>query len=223
MKFSKTLQGYIDSPGTLKCISINKLHELIYEKVDELLVLFDWLFLCKTRSDWLIWGFNLSDQSDSSVQIYKEKNDFNPKTVMECLSSLILLFAGLSTPTTAPILTILMLISWQIKRLRPCHICIVVMYTVLVAVLMCEKEHIGGLFDCIRLSPAQMETNILLRVQYDPSMGFVRAPETMSIVFCPKEGFGNFFRAFLRYLVEPSYGEIYRKWCSKTKYEQFIK
>lgn len=132
---------------------------------------------------------------------------------MECLSTLILLFAGLSTPTTAPILTILMLLAWQLKRQRPCQFCIIVIYTILVAVLLCETRSSGmsGLFESLRLSPDLMELNILMRVQYNPQIGYVRAPETMSLVFCPKEGFGNFFSAFLRYLVEPSYGKIYRQ------------
>lgn len=130
---------------------------------------------------------------------------------MECLASLILLFAGLSTATTAPILAILMLLSWQIKRIRPCHICVIVMYVILVGVVMCENDYIGGLFDSLRLSPALMELNILLRVRYDPLVGYVRSPETLSVVLCPREGSGNFFRAFLRYLIEPSYGKIHRQ------------
>ena len=90
------------------------------------------------------------------------------------------------------------------------------MYTIMVAVLLYESgddsgRYIGGLFESLRLSPNLMELNILLRVQYDPIIGYVRTPETMSVVFCPKDGFGNFFKAFLRYLIEPSYGKIYRQ------------
>lgn len=133
------------------------------------------------------------------------------KFLMECLSSLILLFAGLSSPTSAPILTILLLLLWQIKRLGGCHICFIIMYFILVGVLICENEHFGGLFDSLRLSPTQMELNLLLKLRYDPLIGYVRSPETLSVVLCPKEGYGNFFKAFLRYLIEPGYGKIYRQ------------
>lgn len=132
---------------------------------------------------------------------------------MECLSSLILLFASLPTPTTAPILIILTLLAWQVNRMRPCLFCAVVMYTILVSVILYEEssETGGGLFDSLRLSPKEMELNLLLRVVYDPSMGLGRSPPSKSLVFGPVEGFGNFLKAFIRYLLEPNYGKIYRQ------------
>ena len=136
---------------------------------------------------------------------------------MECLSLLILLFASLPTPTTAPIITILSLLAWQVNRMKPCIFCATIMYIILVSVVLYEGPSEsstggdGGLFDALRLSPVEMEMNLLLRVAYDPSLGVGRSPPSKSMVFGPVEGFGNFFKAFLRYLLEPSYGKIYRQ------------
>lgn len=131
---------------------------------------------------------------------------------MECLSSLILLFAFLPTPTTAPILIISSLLAWQINRMKPCLFCAVIMYAILVSVILCEDSTgDDGLFDALRLTPAEMELNLLLRVVYDPSLGLGRSPPSKSAVFAPSEGFGNFFKAFLKYLLEPNYGKIYRQ------------
>ena len=131
---------------------------------------------------------------------------------MECLSSLILLFAALPTPTAAPILVTLSLLAWQVNRMRPCLFCAVVMYAILVSVIIYEESSgKGGLFDSLRLSPAEMELNLLLRVVYDPSLGLGRSPPSKSPVFSPVEGFCNFFKAFVRYLLEPNYGKIYRQ------------
>lgn len=132
---------------------------------------------------------------------------------MQCLSSLILFFGALPTPTTAPILIILSLLSWQVNRMRPCWFCAVVMYAILVSVIVFEEStgKGGGLFDSLRLSPAEMELNLLLRVVYNPSLGLARSISSKSAVFSPREEFGNFFKAFVRYLLEPKYGKIYRQ------------
>ena len=94
---------------------------------------------------------------------------------MECLSSLILLLASQSDPTGSPIILVLILISWQIKNLRPCALCAVIMYAILIGVLLFEdRGDDEGLFSALRLSPKYMELNLLLRVKYDPIMGLCR-------------------------------------------------
>lgn len=133
---------------------------------------------------------------------------------MECLTDLILLFSGLFTPTTAPILTILMLLSMTIRQIRPCLICVLIMYLILLATLVTENDigrHLGGIFNSLRITPDQLELSILLRVRYDPFAGYVKNPVTYSTVLSPKESFGNFLMAFVKYLIEPSYGKIYRQ------------
>lgn len=93
--------------------------------------------------------------------------------------------------------------------MRPCMLCAVIMYAILVTVIFYEDDNgRGGLFDALRLSPADMELNLLLRVKYDPFLGL--APRSRVSVFEPVDCFGNFFKAFIRYLLEPSYGKIER-------------
>lgn len=129
---------------------------------------------------------------------------------MECISSIILLMMSMPTPTTTPILTILLFLSWQIKNLRPCVSCSVILYGILVCVLLYEDQE-NGLFSALRLGPTMMEMNLLLRAKYDPSIGLCRSTTDQSIIFSPIDEFGNFGRAFLRYLIEPNYGKIYNQ------------
>ena len=127
---------------------------------------------------------------------------------MECLSSLILLFAFLPTPTAAPVLLVLTLLIWQVKRLSPCLFCAVVMYAILVSVILYEDANGGGgLFDALRLSPEEMELNLLLRVKYDMALGLGRSQTGQTAVFAPE----HFIKGFVRYLLEPNYGKIYRQ------------
>lgn len=131
---------------------------------------------------------------------------------MECISSLILLMASIATPNTAPIVTILMLLTWQIGRMRPCLVCGVIMYALLVSTLMFEDRGEGySLFSCLRLSPVQMEFNLLLKAKYDPFLGLCRTIANSRYVFSPSDTFSNFLRAFGRYLLEPNYGKIYHE------------
>lgn len=85
------------------------------------------------------------------------------------------------------------------------------MYVILVLVVLCEDGGNWGLFSSLRLSPQEMELNLLAKVRYDPSLGVTRSPFSNSLVFIPEEGLGNFLKAFTRYLLEPSYGKIYRE------------
>lgn len=93
--------------------------------------------------------------------------------------------------------------------MRPCALCTVLIYTLMVGILFYENYDHGGLFDSLRLNPKLLEFNLLLRSKYDLSLGFRRNDFSSALVLCPLEDFGNFMRAFFRYLMEPSYGKIF--------------
>lgn len=153
------------------------------------------------ESDWSKMEPSHLNQSDQSLLLKALKRKSNHQ--MQCLSSLILLFASFPFPTTAPIIVVLSLFVWQVRNMRPCVFCAVFMYAILVAAILYE-ECAGGLFDALRLSPDEIELNLLLRAKY------VMISRSRSSVLAPIDGFGNFFKAFLRYLLEPSYGKIER-------------
>lgn len=129
---------------------------------------------------------------------------------MECLSSLVLLISSVSGATTAPIISVIILMGLQIKSMRPCAFCAVILYVLMVGSLLSEDQGVGGgLFSSLRLSPAEIETNLLLRAKYDGPLRLCRL--NSSFYFAPTDSFGNFLRAFMRYLMEPFYGKIYHE------------
>ena len=133
---------------------------------------------------------------------------------MECLSSLILYFASLPKNPSAPFLTTLALLIWQVNQMRPCSICSMIMYAILISIVIYEEmihESTGSLFAAMRISPKDIELNLLLRIKYDPLLGLVWNEQNEAGVFSPTEGIGNLLRSFLRFLMEPTMGKIYRQ------------
>lgn len=132
---------------------------------------------------------------------------------MLCLAELILTFGLLPVPSGAPVLTLLLFVAWLVQRARPCGPCLLVFYAVLVLATLSSWEDRttgGGLFDALRISPETIELNLLLHLKYDMQRGLFQCPTTGAFVWEPATRVDNFVKAFISFLVYPSYGAIHQ-------------
>ena len=141
---------------------------------------------------------------------------------MQCLVELILFFALIPDYYSVSLVCLIAYITLTVKHIRPCFICLAIIYLIMVLTVMSPIEQVPsgvdwlhrhalrGLFDALRLAPENIELNLLLRLKYDVESPLWRSEVTNSPVWSPIETSLNFCQALLHFILTPQYGPIER-------------